>query len=104
MWDLGGLNVLIPKRRGTGYLRVPYGHHNDPKLNRIADAIRADVCGLDGYLAFEISLSRQDRERIVGIVLPMLAAHFGFTQWREDPKAFWAELLPNNGDHADRSK
>jgi hypothetical protein len=41
--------VLIPKKRGVGFLRQPVGHHaND--LSRFIDQLGYDCCGLDGYL------------------------------------------------------
>lgn len=94
MWDDSGLNIVIPKRRGDGYLLVPYGHHNNPKLNTISDSVNvADVTGLDGYLNFRFSskviYDVSKRAEIVEIVMPQLAAYFDFKFWAEDSGEFW---------------
>lgn len=94
MWDDSGLNIIIPKRRGDGYLRVPYGHHNNPKLNLISDSVNVvDVTGLDGYLNFRFSAKviydASKRAKIVAIVMPQLAAYFDFKSWIEDIRGFW---------------
>lgn len=52
------LSLLIPKKRGTGFLLVPLGHHACPlsELN-----IPYDIFGLDGSL--DIQTGYIDRER-----------------------------------------
>ena len=42
MWDNGGLNVLIPKRRGTGYLKCPLGHHVVKALSDVESDVGCD--------------------------------------------------------------
>lgn len=41
--------MLIPKKRGVGYLKQPLGHHACP-LSELAYQIGFDMCGLDGHL------------------------------------------------------
>jgi len=96
MWDTGGLNVAVPKQRGEGYLKVPLGHHPVPALDDIENAERIhSMSGLDGYLWLEYGYVDFDkRQAIVDRVLPKLAAHFKFTAWREDTKAFWKIVMP----------
>ena len=90
IWDIGGLNVAIPKKRGTGYLKQPYGHHAIPDLDAIAFDESVDMCGLDGYLNLEYGYIHPDSRRsIVDRVMPRLAAHYGFSKWREDYQGFW---------------
>ena len=98
MWDRGGLNILIPKRRGTGYLKVPFGHHAVSGLNDIECAVSADFDGLEGYLSVEYihrphGYSKSEEEA-VALIMPMLAKHYGFTTWREDAKLFWKIVIP----------
>lgn len=94
MWDLGGLNILIPKRRGEGYLKVPYSHHAVPALSDIEHREGVDMDGLDGYLSLDYRyVHPDDRQAIVDRVMPRLAKHFKFTTWREDTKAFWKVLI-----------
>jgi hypothetical protein len=96
MWDLSGLSVLIPKRRGTGYLRYPLGHHRVEKLADIEYDEGIDLCGIDGYLQLEYGYRKPDERReIEARVMPKLAAHFGFTSWHEDCALFWKILQPN---------
>ncbi len=96
MWDRGGLNILIPKRRGAGYLKCPIGHHPVAALSDIEVAVSADFCGLDGYLQVEyIRTVPQDKEaEAVAKIMPMLASYFGFKTWREDTRAFWKVVMP----------
>ena len=90
MWDAGGLNVAIPKRKGGGYLKVPFGHHPNSKLSAIEVSERVDMCGLDGYLELSYGYTRLERRKqITARVLPQLAKIFGFKTWREDTKLFW---------------
>ena len=57
MWDDGGLNVAIPKRRGKGYLKTPYGHHFVARIEearwKLGDV---DFDGLDRYLSLEYGM------------------------------------------------
>lgn len=44
--------VLVPKKRGIGYLKTPYGHHANADFEKVRrDKMdNIDVFGLDGYL------------------------------------------------------
>ena len=35
-WAASNFHVLVPKKRGVGYLAVPYGHRPNPGLDQIA--------------------------------------------------------------------
>lgn len=87
-YSAGGLNVLVPKQRGEGYLKQPYGHHNNPQLNEILDAASPyalNLFGLDGYLHFEVRFFSGDESRVKDIVMPLLEKHYGF----ETVRHFW---------------
>ena len=89
-WSSGGLNIAIPKRRGTGYLAQPLGHHYVEALSDIENSEHIDICGLDGYLALEYRYTNLNkRAEIVARVMPRLAKHFRFAEWREDEREFW---------------
>lgn len=95
MWDAGGLNILIPKRRGTGYLKVPYGHHAVKGLSDIESSELVDMDGLDGYLTLEYRYVHPDEQQaLVDRVMPKLAKHFKFTTWRESAIDFWKVVIP----------
>lgn len=90
MWDSSGLNVAIPKRNGIGYLRVPLGHRHVRPLAFIEIDEMIDIYGLDGYLALTYGYTDfSEREAIVNRVMPMLAKHFRFSEWKEDVEGFW---------------
>ena len=98
MWNLSGLNVLVPKRSGKGYLRTPYGHHLVPKIEAARWKLDCvDFCGLDGYLALEYGmiLDSEERQTIAEKALPVLAEAYGFSEWIEDQELFW-HILENN--------
>ena len=56
-----GVAILIPKKRGTGYLKSPFGgHHANDKYREFGDYTikgKGDSVDIDGYLFVEISFS-----------------------------------------------
>lgn len=48
------LYVLVPKRRGRGFLKTPLGHHATA-LGQLETKIGADIVGLDGHLAIALN-------------------------------------------------
>lgn len=93
-WVANGFNVLIPKRRGIGYLRVPYGHHHDAALDAIGALVGVDVFGLDGALFFECSGSvfhgaPAVREAFAAKVVPALERHYGLGALEISQDEFW---------------
>lgn len=93
-WVANGFNVLAPKRRGTGFLRVPYGHHPDTALDAIADLVHVDVIGLDGSLHFECKGAvfhgpQELRDAFAGKVVPALERHYGLCAKEIDEVEFW---------------
>lgn len=97
MWDLSGLSVVVPNRRGTAYLKTPMYHNYVEAIADIEnDEHLTDICGLDGWLCLPYGyVSKDEQPKIMERVMPRLAAHYGFKEWREDPAAFWAVLMPN---------
>lgn len=79
-FDLRNLNVLVPKKRGEGFLAVPYGHHYDAKLDAIATKAGCDVTGLDGHLAFDcgasVAVNTAAAHTYAAKIMPLLAAHY----------------------------
>lgn len=93
-WVAQVLNVLVPKKRGEGYLKVPYGHHHDSALTEIANDAGVDVTGLDGSLAFECSRSifygpAAGRIEFASKVIPSLEKHYGWTSREIEVSEFW---------------
>ncbi|MDR9839672.1 MULTISPECIES: hypothetical protein [Herbaspirillum] len=92
-WVAGQFCVLVPKRRGSGFLRVPYGHHFDEGLDDIASTVSCDVFGLDGMLEFECGGSTYHdqvaRERFFKQVVPRLETHYGVLAREVSQSEFW---------------
>lgn len=51
------INVLVPKKRGSGYLMAPYGHHINPELEEVRQYKMngIDIFGLDGCLELVVN-------------------------------------------------
>ncbi len=93
-WVASGLHVLVPKRRGMGFLKTPYGHHLDRGLDAIADAAHVDVTGLDGALCFECSGKiyhggKAARDAFAAVIVPRLQTHYGWNAREVDETEFW---------------
>jgi hypothetical protein len=68
--------AAVPKRRGSGYLKVPAGHHPAKWINEAEDAAGgADISGLDGWLEIELPHRSNDREKFAAM-LPVLLREF----------------------------
>lgn len=52
-WQLRTLEVLVPKQRGKGWLKVPAGHHAEARIQELETAAGCDVWGLDYTLSFQ---------------------------------------------------
>ena len=75
------INILVPKMRGTGYLKVPLGHHACP-LSSLAYDIGFDLYGLEGSLDVQTGYYEEARcEELLAHIMPLLAKHYGMT-WR----------------------
>lgn len=84
------LMVLVPKKRGNGYQRVPLGHHMTP-LAELAMHKGWDITGLDGHLEIEVSChSAEERAATLERYMPALAEFYGMP-WRETSATeFWS--------------
>lgn len=75
------IDMLIPKVRGTGFRKVPLGHHDCP-LSRMAYKIGYDLWGLDGALEIDTGhISRDAHEGLMEDVVSPIAEHLGLP-WR----------------------
>lgn len=47
-WALGldSIKILIPKKKGIGFLKTPIGHH----VSKLISELGYDCFGLDGYV------------------------------------------------------
>lgn len=103
-WVASSFHVLVPKKRGGGFLKVPYGHHDDQGLNAIASVANCDVFGLDGSLEFSCTGAiyhgpQQMRDQFSAAVVPLLEKHYGMTAREITSHEFWS-LHPLAGHSA----
>lgn len=83
--------ILIPKTRGTGFLRQPVGHHSGNKFEAaVNDIFNVDCCGLDGFLDIDTGYTygKDYSEHIISF-----ANRFGFVakEWTRDD--FFDQIL-----------
>lgn len=98
---LGYISVLVPKKRGGGYLKVPCGHHVDKKLADAIDRAGApsDICGLDGSLYINMH-KRQGPRPLLAPLMKELSSHYdcearevNITEyWDNHPLDVWRNL------------
>lgn len=79
-WNLSGLDILVPKQNGTGWLKVPAGHHRSERTRALEDAGNCDVFGLDGTLTFncgsDIAVYRDKHAAYEAKVFPVVERLF----------------------------
>lgn len=93
-WVSQNFCVLVPKKRGVGYLKVPYGHHYDGALTDIANAAHVDVVGLDGALMFECGGAvfhggDAARQSFAAKIVPKLESHYGLSSREISSVEYW---------------
>lgn len=93
-WVFECFAVLVPKQRGYGYLRIPYGHHNNKSLNAIGDLVACDIFGLDGHLEFQCSGAifhgpAKGRADFADRVVAALEKYYGMTAREITEPEFW---------------
>lgn len=87
------LFVLVPRKRGAGFLRVPLGHHHCP-LADLEARIGCDIIGLDGHLWIDVGYTlpyagEAKRHEAAKAILQVLGAFYELP-WREAwPAEFW---------------
>ena len=82
-----GLQIKVPKKRGSGYLKCPLGHHHRPWVHEI----EYDVDGLDGYLHVYcgyMSADEENRKLVLEKVMPVLVSAFGM-EWKLVSASEW---------------
>ncbi|HFD4018793.1 TPA: hypothetical protein ACF3XO_004512 [Vibrio parahaemolyticus] len=92
-----GIDVLVPKKRGSGYLLQPYGHHNNSLLNdavwRVEGCDGIDIFGLDGSLELRVNkYDFQDPKRIFATALmDSLSTYYGWPHREVKPNEYWTK-------------
>lgn len=99
-WQLYTLEVLIPKQKGKGWLRVPAGHHSEKRVSELQYAAKCDVWGLDGTLSFQTGYTRDPgeegqrwRKAFEARVFPLIESGYKCAPGRETDYAELHELM-----------
>ena len=94
LWTICTLEVLVPKQRGSGFVKVPYGHHADAGMARIERIAGCDIFGLDGSLSFQtgagVATYPETQATFNQRVLPVLEQHYGVPARVATHAEFWA--------------
>lgn len=94
IWTVIDANIcaIIPKQRGKGYLKTPYGHHINPGLEDIRTQLdNVDIFGLDGHLEIRIGDKvryPEQYEALKAKAIRLLEVHYGWPL-RESCADFW---------------
>ena len=60
------ISILVPKKRGIGYLKSPFGGHHCNKhyfeFTSLNLTYVGDCCDIDGYLSIDFRLNQWDEE------------------------------------------
>lgn len=99
-----GVNILIPKQRGTGYIKYPIYHNVNALSQWIDDNIKwkgsqiATVSGLDGYVNFKLDyVEHSDIPEIEKqIVQPLAMEYFGYGYEYVEHDKFMNMVIENN--------
>lgn len=81
-WLVLDFAVLVPKKRGLGFLKSPLGHHHVPGLSDIEQIAGCDIFGLDGALLFQLNGNichgtATEKKSFVDLVMPELEKYYG---------------------------
>lgn len=94
-WMSSSLEVLVPKKVGSGFLKVPYGHHANAGLAALDRAAGCDIFGLDGALSFQcgtrVAIDEAGRRAFESKVLPALERHYGWPTREVTATEFWGK-------------
>lgn len=72
------IEMLIPKKRGVGFQKMPIGHHHSPLAAFISE-LGYDAYGLDGSISVQTGFIRHaDEARWIERVVRPIAEHIGF--------------------------
>ncbi len=87
----GVVTILVPKRRGEGFLRQPFGHHVG-QLTVIENEIGFDIWGLDGSLDVQTgSIYGKDIDALVTKIITPLCSHYGMAYRVVDSDEYWTK-------------
>lgn len=87
---VGEVMLLIPKKRGEGFLRQPVHHSYELWMSNLP----YDVCGLDGYLSIETDYvnSNEILKAFMDKYLPVLRKQFKVTSYKILSYLDWFEI------------
>lgn len=87
------IHILVPKKRGEGFLRTPIGHHRSP-LSDLSYKIGFDMFGLDAEIFVDTGYVWEDKKpQLVERVLKPISELLGFP-YREISHTEFHDLHP----------
>lgn len=104
--DTNNFLILIPKKKGKGYLKSCFGWHSKNKAANIFDDekpdwfVTGDTCDLDAHLSIELKVRWWEKGFDKGIKETIAALQKSFPyvkEWKEDCELFWREVKKNCG-------
>jgi len=90
-WLFDGIQLLIPKKKGIGFLKSPCGHHHEQWMHDI----EYDAHGLDGYIDIRCSCHEwevEKRDAILKHLMPKITKRFPFP-WKIVESSEFKKLL-----------
>ncbi|EPU8966723.1 hypothetical protein ACV0OF_003836 [Acinetobacter baumannii] len=101
LFGIQEINMLIPKKRGKGYLKQPLGHYNCP-LAALSRDIGFDFNGLDGYLEIQTGyLTDKDKVDLTQRVVVPISNFYDY-KWQEVDRNTFFETLKGNIARVDK--
>lgn len=86
----GQISILVPKKRGTGYLKTPF-YHQPTDLSEVEAEIGYDLWGLDGSLDVQLGGRYRGKatEEQIERVMPPICAYYGMDYRVVSDDEFW---------------
>jgi hypothetical protein len=82
------LMALIPKKRGSGFQKVPIGHNAQKWISTLEDAVQGDVFGLEGCIAVDLT-GHRSTEHVADAFREALAKVYAYPVETVDHETFW---------------
>lgn len=89
-FSVESIDILVPKKRGEGFLKVPLGHHACALSGFTNEHIPFDVFGIDGMLSVRTGRMSQRHDELEESVVKPLSAFYGYPYKIVSHEEFWS--------------
>lgn len=90
-FSVESIDILVPKKRGEGFLKVPLGHHACDLSTFTSEHISFDVFGLDGMLSVQTGyISQSQYAELEESVVKPLSAFYNYPYKIVSHEEFWS--------------